>query len=321
MACGIVHRQRRRENGSLERMTTQLVTGNEDRTEEMKSATLNIMNGVHPATNGATPKKLVSLDVDGTLVNHDGHMSPRVREMAQAVVNEGHHVVISTGRSLGATLPIVELLDIERGHAVASNGGVTLRIDTSGPDGYEVINRETFHPGQVLVKLRKALPTAKFALETVTGEFLATERFQDMSFGVDARAVAFDQLLDVEAVRLVVFSTDTSAEDFGDAVQNIGLHGVTYSVGYSAWLDIAGERISKASALQNLHDRLTNAGHVISETVAVGDGRNDVEMLQWADRGVAMGQAPDEVKSVANEVTGGVDEDGLADVLESLLER
>ncbi len=164
------------------------------------------------------------------------------------------------------------------------------------------------------------MPTAKFALETVDGEFLATERFQDMSFGVDAKGVAFDQLLDVETVRLVVFSTDTSAEDFGEAVRNIGLHGVTYSVGFSAWLDIAGEGISKASALQGLQQRLVSAGHEISQTVAVGDGRNDVEMLEWADRGVAMGQAPDEVKAIANEVTGHVNDDGLADVLESLLD-
>ena len=53
--------------------------------------------------------------------------------------------------------------------------------------------------------------------------------------------------------------------------------------------------------------------------MAVGDQRNDIEMLTWAARGVAMGQAPDEVKAVADEVTGTVDEDGLVPVLRSLL--
>ncbi len=117
----------------------------------MKSMELNIVNGVHPALAGVGAKKLVSLDVDGTLVNHDGHMSPRVRDAARAVVEAGHHVVVSTGRSLGATLPIVQLLGIDRGHAVASNGGVTLRVDTSrvnGREGYEVIDRQTFQPGR-----------------------------------------------------------------------------------------------------------------------------------------------------------------------------
>ena len=54
------------------------------------------------------------------------------------------------------------------------------------------------------------------------------------------------------------------------------------------------------------------------DTVAVGDQRNDVEMLVWAARGVAMGNAPDEVKAIADEVTGSVTDDGLADVLDSL---
>ena len=54
-------------------------------------------------------------------------------------------------------------------------------------------------------------------------------------------------------------------------------------------------------------------------TVAVGDQRNDLEMLHWAARGVAMGNAPEEVKAVADEVAGHVDDDGLVPVLLSLL--
>ena len=53
-------------------------------------------------------------------------------------------------------------------------------------------------------------------------------------------------------------------------------------------------------------------------TVAVGDQRNDLEMLRWAARGVAMDNAPDEVKAAADEVTGHVDEHGLVAVLRSL---
>ena len=57
-----------------------------------------------------------------------------------------------------------------------------------------------------------------------------------------------------------------------------------------------------------------------SHTVAMGDGRNDIEMLDWAARGVAMGQAPEEVAAVAHEITGTVEEDGAAAVLRSLLD-
>lgn len=261
-------------------------------------------------------KKLVCLDVDGTIVDHDGRLHEPVREAVRAVIEAGHHVVIATGRSRGATLPVAESLGIDSGYVICSNGGATLRLDRALEDGYEVTDLRTFDPQSVLAQLRDRLPSAKYALELPDGSFLSTERFQDMSFGVVAEGVGFEELMATTAVRLVVFSTDSSAEEFGRAVEGIGLSGVTYSVGWTAWLDVAAAGVTKASALEALRTVL----HVdVAATVAVGDGRNDVEMLRWAGRGVAMGQAPDEVKEAADEVTGGVDEHGLAEVLRTLL--
>ena len=261
-------------------------------------------------------KKLVCLDVDGTIVDHDGHLHEPVREAVKAVVAAGHHVVIATGRSRGATLPVGESLGIDAGYMVCSNGGITLRLDRGLEDGYEVTDCRTFEPRSVLTQLRRRLPSAKYAVEVPDGRFLSTERFQDASFGVDATGTTFDALMDATPVRLVVFSTDSSAEELGRAVEGIGLSGVTYSVGWTAWLDVAAAGVTKASALEGLRTVL----HVgIEDTVAVGDGRNDLEMLRWAGRGVAMGQAVREVKEAADEVTGGVDDHGLADVLWSLV--
>ena len=92
--------------------------------------------------------------------------------------------------------------------------------------------------------------------------------------------------------------------------------GVSYAVGWTAWLDINPEGVSKGSALELVRRTLKVEP---GDTVAVGDQRNDIEMLHWAARGVAMGQAPDEVKDAADEVTGTVEEDGLVPVLRSLL--
>ncbi|MCK6091026.1 HAD family hydrolase [Micrococcus endophyticus] len=261
-------------------------------------------------------KKLVCLDVDGTIVDHDGHLHEPVREAVKAVVAAGHHVVIATGRSRGATLPVAQSLGIEAGYMVCSNGGVTLRLDPALEDGYEVTDCRTFDPRSVLSQLRSRLPGAKYAVEVPDGSFLSTERFQDMSFGVAAEGTTFEELKNTTAVRLVVFSTDSSAEEFGRAVEGIGLSGVTYSVGWTAWLDVAAAGVTKASGLEALRTVL----HVAPEhTVAVGDGRNDLEMLAWAGRGVAMGQAVREVKEAADEVTASVDDHGLADVLWSLV--
>lgn len=272
--------------------------------------------GIEDRRDENTGHHLIALDVDGTLVDHEGAMTDEVRDAARAVIDAGHDVIIATGRSLGATLPVIRLLGITRGYAVCSNGGVTLRIDTDLPEGFEVIDRVTFDPRPALTALRERLPSAKYALEDDRGRFLCTESFQDASFGSEAQSVGFEEMLAARAVRVVVFSTDSSAEEFGEAVASIGLHGVTYSVGWTAWLDIAAAGVTKASALEVLRTRL---GADADLTVAVGDGRNDIEMLQWAARGVAMGQAPEEVLSVAAEVTAPVHDDGAAKVLRSLL--
>lgn len=267
--------------------------------------------------------KMVCLDVDGTTVNHDGLMSEGVKQAGRAVVADGHTVVISTGRSLPATLPIVETLGITHGFAVCSNGGVTLRIDARPPeeggleDGYEVIDQRIFDPGPALEALAERLPTARYAIETSAGHFISTERFEDLTFGLVPEPVSFKEMKRAEAVRLVVNSDDASAHQFARAVGDIGLHGVSYSVGWSAWLDIAADGVTKASSLEGLRVRI---GAPIEATVACGDGRNDIEMLQWAHRGVAMGQAVQEVKAVADEIVGTVEEDGLVEVLNSVLE-
>lgn len=261
-------------------------------------------------------KKMVCLDVDGTIVFHDGRMSEAVKQAGRALVADGHTVVVSTGRSLPATLPVIETFGIEHGYAVCSNGGVTVRIDVSLEEGYEVLDRRVFDPAPALDALVDRLPNARYAIETSVGDFLSTERFEDMSFGLDARGVSFQEMKQAEAVRLVVNSTESTAEEFALAVQSIGLHGVTYSVGWSAWLDIAAAGVTKGSSLEALRERLQVPAE---DTVAVGDGRNDIEMLGWAARGVAMGQAPQEVVDAADELTAAVEEDGLVPVLRSLL--
>ena len=307
--------RRRTDQNTTDQNTTENNTADQNTAVASKSVPIQSVRD-RSARNGAGDKMLIALDVDGTLVDHDGHMSVPVREAAQAVVAAGHHVMIATGRSLNATLPVIEHIGIDNGYAVCSNGGVILRVDSGLPDGYEILHKATFDPGPVLRALRKRLPTAKYALEDEDGNFLSTERFQDASFGVEAVGVDFQTMLEATAVRVVVFSSENTPEEFNTAIRHIGLAGVTYSVGWTAWLDIAAAGVTKASALEQLRDRLSIEA---DRTVAVGDGRNDIEMLTWARRGVAMGQAPVEVIAAADEVTKSVYDDGAAHVLRSLL--
>jgi hydroxymethylpyrimidine pyrophosphatase-like HAD family hydrolase len=94
-----------------------------------------------------------------------------------------------------------------------------------------------------------------------------------------------------------------------------GLPSVDYAIGYTAWLDIMPEGVSKASGLATVCEKL---GLGRTDVMAVGDGHNDMEMLAWAGVGVAMGQAPWDVKEIADTVCESVDDDGVALLLNEL---
>lgn len=257
---------------------------------------------------------LICLDIDGTLVDHDGSMTPPMRTALRRAAEE-QDVVIATGRSIGATLPIIEAAGIERGYAVSSNGAVIVRMDPEADRGYRVVDTRTFQPGHALRTLREVAPNAHYAVEMEDGSFHATAGFQDASFGVEAIESDLDHLMGLEAVRVVVHVPDLTPQEFSEVVAESGVHGVEYSIGWTAWLDMAAPGISKASALEEIRKSLEIKQ---ARTVAVGDGFNDTEMLTWAGVGIAMGQAPQGVKDVADTVTESVYTDGTVLVLEEL---
>jgi hydroxymethylpyrimidine pyrophosphatase-like HAD family hydrolase len=261
--------------------------------------------------------RAVALDVDGTILDHDGRLSERVRDAVTSVVASGVHVVLSTGRSLVATLPVLDQLGLTSGYAVTSNGAVSVRLDPELEDGYEVVDLVTFDPAPALLMLREHLPSAVYAVEDLGSGFRITAPFPDGELIGRVEVVPFDTLLEQPATRVVVRSPEHTPADFLALVERLGLHGGSYTVGWTAWLDIAPEGVSKAHGLAVVADRL---GLVAADVLAVGDGRNDLEMFGWAGRSVAMGQAPDEVRAAADEVCRGVLDDGLADVLSELVE-
>ncbi len=261
-----------------------------------------------------TPR-LVCLDIDGTTLTHAGDLHEPVRDAIMRVAAAGHHVVMSTGRAIVSTLPILARLEITTGYAVCSNGAVTIALSPDLPSGFEVVEAVTFEAGPVLELLRDSWPDAVVAVEDLGVGFKVSAPFPDPLEGV-VTVVPWQELSARPVTRVTFRSPTGTSQDFLDLAERIGLHGVNYAVGFSAWLDINPEGVSKASALELVRRALrVDPRH----TVAVGDQRNDIEMLRWAARGVAMADAPAEVVDAADEVTGSVEDDGLVTVLESLL--
>jgi hydroxymethylpyrimidine pyrophosphatase-like HAD family hydrolase len=180
------------------------------------------------------------------------------------------------------------------------------------------VHVDAFDPSEVLTTIRGSLEGASYAIEDETGLYRYSGYFPDSTLGASSVKVPFDELLGHAATRVVVISPGHAIEDFLSIVEKMGLHKVTYNVGWTAWLDIAPDGVNKSTALERVREW---HGIPRSRVLVVGDGRNDIDMLLWAShsgRGVAMGQSPDEVRAVANEITGTDLEDGVARVLESL---
>jgi HAD superfamily hydrolase (TIGR01484 family) len=224
--------------------------------------------------------------------------------------------MLATGRSVAMTMPILERLGIEPEYVVCSNGAIILKRDRDATLGYSRFHVETFDPTEVLSTIRENLGNANFAVEDELGHYRYTGFFPDGALGAVAQKVEnFDDILHDRATRVVVISPEHAIEDFLSVVERMGLHKVSYNVGWTAWLDIAPDGVNKSTALERVRELL---GIPRSRVLAMGDGRNDIDMLEWASvegRGVAMGQAPDEVLAVANEVTGTDIDDGAATVL------
>ncbi len=254
-----------------------------------------------------TATRLVALDIDGTLVDAQEHIRPHVLEAVRSARAAGVHVVLATGRAVFGITAILDRLDLHEGHCVASNGAVTFTYDP-----VQITSATTFDPAPAVRTVLEAVPEALVAVEVIGRGYRTNAHFPDGEIRGEMWIESVEDLVAEPVTRVIIRDPSASAEQFLDLAERIGLHGINYFVGYTAWLDLAPEGVSKASGLSKVAAEL---GVVPADVLAIGDGRNDLEMLEWAGRGVAMGQAPDEVKAVADAVTGRWDEDGVAQAL------
>ncbi len=248
--------------------------------------------------------KIVALDVDGTMVDWENRMTDTVREAVHAIKDSGVHVVISTGRAIPGVLDAARNLRLDDGIAVASNGAV---VHTYSP--VEVVHTVTFDASEAVRRVLEHIPDALVAVEEVGTGYRISAPFPEWEIDGTVTIQTVDELVAEPVTRVIIRAPEHDVEEFGRLVHGLGLNEVNYNIGYTAWLDIAPDGVSKASGLEVVCERL---GVDRADVLAVGDGMNDYEMLRWAGRGVAMGQGSDELKAVADDVTGTVLEDGLA---------
>jgi Cof subfamily protein (haloacid dehalogenase superfamily) len=258
---------------------------------------------------------MVALDIDGTLFANvpstgvvEETISPAVLAAVRRVYDAGAHVVLATGRSTFGISHVWDMLGLPPSGrsvlSVASNGSVTFRYPP-----LEVLSTVTFDASEIVGMLLEHVPNAAVAVEEIGVGYRINRPFPDGEINGQMRLQSVEDLVAEPVTRVIIRDPHSSEEEFLELAEKLGLHGTNYFIGWTAWLDIAPEGVSKASALDEVAAEL---GVAQGEVLAIGDGRNDIEMLRWAGRGVAMGQAPLEVQEAADDVTRTVVEDGVA---------
>ena len=250
--------------------------------------------------------KLVALDIDGTLVDFDGVLPGSVRTAVRRVVDAGVPVVMSTGRSWMATQVIVDALELPPAMHVCSNGAVVVDYPP-----FTVVRQVNFDPGPVIDRVVSQMD-ALIAVEEIGVGYRVSAAFPEGELYGDTFHESLDSLRSRPVSRVIVRDPNADNEEFIQLAHRLGLHGGSYFVGWSCWLDIAPEGVDKAAGLDVVCERY---GIRPVDVLAIGDGYNDVEMLRWAGRGVALGDAHPEVKAFADHVTAKFADGGTAEEL------
>ncbi|WP_437017960.1 Cof-type HAD-IIB family hydrolase [Streptomyces sp. enrichment culture] len=279
----------------------------------------------HPETPAPTvPPRLIATDLDGTLLRDDKSVSPRTVAALAAAEEAGIEVFFVTGRP-ARWMGVVS--DHVHGHGLAICGNGAAVVDLrGGPGAHRFVKvRELARENALdtVRLLREAAPGTVYAVEQ-TYDFNQEPEYPKLHVEVPDVLAPAEELLgpggpaaDDPVLKILAFHPTLDPDAFLTLARlTVGDRATVTRSSSSALLEISGPGVSKASTLA-----LCCAERGISheEVVAFGDMPNDVEMLTWAGRSYAMGNAHPDVVAAASGRTVANNEDGVAVVIERLL--
>lgn len=267
---------------------------------------------------------LLALDIDETCSYQEtidgtrtlGVVTPAVQAAINRVRAAGVHVVFATGRQTYSALAMAREQGWGDLDMLCSQGAVTVHTSPDAMD-FTITERNTFDARPAIAALLARFPDLCYSVEHVdAGHAVGVAHPAGTVYG---RMVGGMTDEDAAATSALMLSSPTArGEDLHEVVAELGLSCHAFTELGSGWLDVSPPGVTKASGLEAL--RLTY-GVPTRNTVAVGDGDNDLPMFAWAAQSVAMGQATPEVRAAATYVTGSLADDGVVAVLEALLEQ
>ena len=253
-------------------------------------------------------KKLIFIDMDGTLIDHKvNQIPPSALEAIRQLKNAGHICAIATGRCPSLLYGFDQKAGID--YVIASNGRYVRARE-------EVIHLDTM-PEERVRALSEALLEHRigFAFQTAD-RYVAKALFGDAH---EKFATLFNEEVPVlepdypgydQVLQIIIYTEEALPTVVLEAFEDFSF---VQSCPYGYDLNRGGGL--KEVGVKILRERLNVA---IEDTIAVGDGRNDISMFHYVHTSIAMGNAIEEVKASATMVTKPVDEDGLFHAFEQL---
>lgn len=274
--------------------------------------------------------KALAFDIDGTLTNDQKVVTPRTKAAIMAAQEAGITVILASGRPAFGLKALARELELDRHHGllIAFNGATVVDAVTD-----EVLFDRALTPDEVQRVLAHVRCFDVIPMITHGDELLVEDVFAEpiLHHGVPMSIIKYEaracnlhprEVGDLAAFctgpenKILTAGTDTYLQDHWREMYEPFRAELTGMFTADFYFEFTARGISKGQALAGA---LPKRGIDASELAAFGDSQNDVAMLRYAGVGVAMANATDEVKGVADMVCGSNNEDGIADALAQLL--
>ena len=266
-------------------------------------------------TSGSFPYRLIATDLDGTLLRSDESISQRTRDALAAATAAGAAHIVVTGRAAPWTRHILDDLGY-RGLAVCAQGAQVYDAGEHRLLTSVTLDRQL--AGVALAKIEAEVGPLFLAAsrDGLDGDVLVGPGYAVTGALPSTPFTDASDLWSAPLNKIYIQHPTLSDDDLADAARQAAGGFVTVAMAGEGIVELLPLGLSKATGLSLAARRL---GLKSADTIAFGDMPNDIPMFAWAARGVAMANAHEELRAVADEVTSSNEEDGIAVVLERLL--